>query len=647
MPWLKISTKLGANHDLSGVYQGDRLHMDLVGQETMKANEVLSTGGGMYGAKLTSVWGTNVTTTFTTSYNNKGGNQPDSYEGKLIPGPTYNVHQSATAQQGRLTGTGIIATTGANRARGCVTCFETDSASVLMLRGDVRWYKNGWQGSHEFETGFLAMPGTRSNGRSTTRTTAFSSKSSVSPIRSIPAAVVIPFHRQYVTSGLTLQAASGRDHDIGLYVQDNWKPSSRLTVTAGVRVDFVGRYDVLRDQRRQSSVEVGPRLGFSYLLTEDAKNVLRGTYARMHEQLQGGRHGVSEFGGTDSASFRDTYDLNFDGVFETVFDTPAKEAAVADQQFDPNVHQPYIDEYILGYRRQFPGQVSLDVAGIYRSINDQFSLVDINGFYPDGPFLPFGGFGAIDPNQGIVYQLRSNDWSTMEYRALQITVTKNLTRGFQAMAAIHRQWQKMSGTWNPTDPARFIAPDAFPNDKTLWRTRGPIDQDSLSTSGGTLSSAPMWQPYSVRLAGTWHAPFDIVASSSYSLVAGAWTGPILDRLATNDPELALFGPSTVTSSTGAVFSNPLAIRTRYVFPTRGEGQPRMPDQHYLGLKVVKRFALGGDRTLDVGGNILNLLNGGEGTELINGGNQVYSANFLRPANLQAARSFQLDLMFRF
>ena len=53
----------------------------------MKANEVLSTGGGMYGAKFTSVWGTNVTTTFTTSYNNKGGNQPDSYEGQADPRP--------------------------------------------------------------------------------------------------------------------------------------------------------------------------------------------------------------------------------------------------------------------------------------------------------------------------------------------------------------------------------------------------------------------------------------------------------------------------------------------------------------------------------------------------------------------------------
>ena len=30
-----------------------------------------------------------------------------------------------------------------------------------MLRGDLNWYKQGWGGSHEFQTGFLAMP--RSN----------------------------------------------------------------------------------------------------------------------------------------------------------------------------------------------------------------------------------------------------------------------------------------------------------------------------------------------------------------------------------------------------------------------------------------------------------------------------------------------------
>ena len=109
----------------------------------------------------------------------------------------------------------------------------------------------------------------------------------------------------------------------------------------------------------------------------------------------------------------------------------------------------------------------------------------------------------------------------------------------------------------------------------------------------------MWQPLSLRLAGTWHGPFDIVRLGQLFTRRRRVELIILDRLATNDPELAVFGPSTVTSSTGALSSNPLAIRTRFVFPTRGEGQLRIPDQHYVGLKVVKRFPLGGDRTLDV------------------------------------------------
>ena len=51
----------GANHDLSFVYQADRLLLKVVGAEDYEPVEVLSTGGPMYGAKLTSVWGQRVT----------------------------------------------------------------------------------------------------------------------------------------------------------------------------------------------------------------------------------------------------------------------------------------------------------------------------------------------------------------------------------------------------------------------------------------------------------------------------------------------------------------------------------------------------------------------------------------------------------
>ena len=184
------------------------------------------------------------------------------------------------------------------------------------------------------QTGFLALPANNFDQENVYLNDGFIIEEQRLVNPNNPAAGTVPFHRQYITGDLSLLTASGRDKDIGFYVQDTWKPGSRLTATLGVRVDLVRRYDA-RGFSRQSSTEVGPRAGFSYLLTDDAKNVLRGTFARVHEQLQGGRHGVSSFGGADAAAIRDTYDLDGNGTFEAVFDSPARTSSVSTLQFDP------------------------------------------------------------------------------------------------------------------------------------------------------------------------------------------------------------------------------------------------------------------------------------------------------------------------
>src|SRR2546422_9244071 len=127
-----------------------------------------------------------------------------------------------------------------------------------------------------------------------------------------------PFHRQYVTGDLNLDQSNGRDKDIGFYAQDSWRAGSKLTTTLGVRVDLVRRFDVLRNLQRQSSTEVAPRVGVSYVLTADAKNVLRGTYGKYHQQLMGTRNPVPSFGGNDAQGLRDEYDVDSNDVFETV-----------------------------------------------------------------------------------------------------------------------------------------------------------------------------------------------------------------------------------------------------------------------------------------------------------------------------------------
>ena len=660
-PFVKVTGQLSDRHTLSGVWQNDRLNVLSTGQNEVRQREVLSTGGSLFGGKLVSVWGSNVTTNFAVSYNNKSGNTESSYEGHILEGTTINIHETAEEDGGILEGSGTVGQDGANVSAGCSTCLQFDTASVLLLRGDMTWYKDDLAGSHTFETGFFLQPQNEYDRVEHWQNNGFIEEEHAYNVAGDPTGGTFPFHRQYVTSDLTELSASGQDLDNAFYVQDTWKPTERLTATLGVRFDIVRREDLRRDLQFQSSTEIGPRVGVSYLLTEDARNVLRASYGRVHEQLQGGRHPVSEFGGSPSQSLRDEYDTDLDGSFSTVIITPATETTTYSQQYADDLSQPYFDELVVGYRRQFAGEISMDVAGVFKTLDNQWGSVDINGMYPDGPYQPFLGFGLVDPDQGIVAGLRNNDWSTIDYKALQITVVKNMSRGFQAQVAFHKQWQHLEGTWNPTDPARFIQPDAFPNDNLLHRTRGPSDTNSLP--GGT--TADMWFPYSIRMAGAWQAPYGVLVSANWSIQKPSWSGPLVDRLSSSDPEVLQFGPSTVTSSTGARQSNPLANRNRFMCPedgdpftdgdyvlaaTRGDCQQLRDTVQQVSFKVTKSFSLGGTHEVIVGGNVLNLFNGGNGYEWSRGGaNRVYAGDtiFLQPGNLQPPRSFQIELEYRF
>ena len=159
-----------------------------------------------------------------------------------------------------------------------------------------------------------------------------------------------------------------------------------------------------------------------------------------------------------------------------------------------------------------------------------YALIDINGFYPDAPGSPSRASAGSILNRGILQQQTNNTWSALNYTALEITAAKNLAHGVQFVVALNRQWQHLSGTWNPTDPARFIQPDAFANNKMLPMARGNNENDSYTQLG---TYGPTWLKYSMRFGGTWYAPHGFVIAPSLIVQAGPGAGLILDRLAAN------------------------------------------------------------------------------------------------------------------
>jgi len=640
-PYVKVTSRLGTGHELSGFFQRDRTHGQSNWSYYFDPINVYSNGGNVYSGKLTSVWGQRLTTTFSAGYNNKSGNDNDTYKafGFDAKGPNINIYDGTRISSGLITGNALILEGGNNANRTFVP------ASLSLIRGDMTYYKEGWIGSHEFGTGFFLEPQNIYDQRTDYTNDGFFREYRTVVDYANPSRGTVPYRRDYANP-ISLQTRQARDRNYAFYGQDSWKPTPRLTANIGMRFDYVKRVDEVKGITRQNSWTVQPRIGATYLLTQDAKNVLRASYARLGEQVMG-RDGVTIFGADDTVSFRREYDNNLDGVFETTVLAPASTTALASQQIAPGLHQPFIDELIFGFRRQFGWQIGLDAAYINRAYKDMWANIDINGIYPSGPGLPFLGFGKVDPNQGQVQQQTNNTWSQLKYQAVEVTLTKNMSHGFQLIAGFNRQWHKMDGTWNPTDPARFVQPDHFANNANLYMARGNNDGNSLPDTGNALSYGPTWMKYRGNFGGVWQAPWGINVAGNLTVQAGPWSGSPLYQLSATDPDVLKYGPATFTLANGSTAANPLATRNRYVFSDRGEGQVRAPTITTAGLKIGKvvkyqRYQL------EVAGNIYNLFNGGNYTQYnYNSAYQSWSSNFLLMANQQPARAFQLTVVGRF
>jgi hypothetical protein len=387
-------------------------------------------------------------------------------------------------------------------------------------------------------------------------------------------------------------------------------------------------------------------VGASYLLTSDARNILRASYSRVME-IVNGRDSLSGVVTSPGVVIRDLYDVNGDGVFELENVTLPVTRQLADLEFSKDLHQPYIDEFVAGYRRQFPGQVSLDVSGTRRYIRDTPALLEINGFWPEAAGQPFGGFGRVDPNRGTFYQQVNNTWSHYVVTSLDVVVAKNLSHGFQLMSSFSRQWQHVEGTWNPADPARFIQPGAFANNREIPRTAGNNEQNTLD--GGGSPATASWRPFTLRIAGQYLMPAPLSFSLAGSLIvsAGDFSGPLLLRLAASDPAVTMYGPAQVRLADGRTTPNPLATTIRFANSTRGDGQIRNDTMKALQLKVGRRFRLG-RQEIETSLNIFNVLNSAYFQQYASGANRQYApADYLRKFNRQPPRAFQITIVDRF
>ena len=330
--FLKTSAQL-ANHNVEFWFQNDRNPSSLSQTFYTEPLVDLVLGGSVYTARMSSVWAPTVTSRFLVSYNNKTNSRlavRDDVPGRL-------VHQQAMLNAGRLRGTGPIALLDNANLQGTLAPYH-----YWTISGDLRWFKQGWGGSHELEAGAYLQPWYHEERQFTYANGGFYLEELVLRDRNNPAAGLIPFHRQIFETGSVTNLLLDTS-DNAFYLQDAWKPTSRLTINAGVRVDVIHRVDVPFDVVVEDSVEVGPRFGANYALTADRRNLVRASWGRVHDNLTN----TATNAGANNPSFQDLYDNDLNGTFEAVFVTPGRSGTATDRIIDPGYHQSYINESLV------------------------------------------------------------------------------------------------------------------------------------------------------------------------------------------------------------------------------------------------------------------------------------------------------------
>jgi len=597
-------------YDFPGTFDTDKFRREFI-------------GGWGYSGRLSSVWSNWLTSRVGFSWNNKSFGR----WALRTDLPSRRVFREVQASGGRLTGV-------TQRA-------NLDNADTGIDSPYYKWtttaefnaYKSGWLGTHDIRFGTWLQPTMHIENITNYVNGGFTTQDEVLRDPANPAAGSIPFRRQ-IFDGDQITSSRGSFANYALYIQDAWRPTPRATVTLGLRVDWVKRHDDIFDIDTQDSVDIGPRLGLNYMLTSDQRNAVRVSYMRAHDAPS-----INQLlfaAGTNTLGFREEYDLDRNGTFESVFPQPASTALNSGRIFDPDYNQPFVDEFATGYRRQFGGRTTVDVGYIHRDYRDRPALVETNAIYDGNVFK-----GYSNEAQNDIFLLTTNEWNYPVYNALEILATKQ-TSQFQLLGSFTRSWSHLEGTWQPRDPASFIQPDAFLLNRGMELNDNRVASSNNGLNPGTGGAE--WTELVVRFAAVYHAPWKFNVATNYALQGRRWSGPIITRVATADPQ---FGPTTVTLSNGRIVSNPLATLNRFAFPTRDEGQFKLPALHVINLRVGRDFDFPQERRLQIAVDFYNLGNLGRFQGFLGGANQLFNTNYGKGGAVQQPFSSQVSVQFFF
>jgi hypothetical protein len=188
--------------------------------------------------------------------------------------------------------------------------------------------------------------------------------------------------------------------NVGLFVSDEWRLRTNLTLNAGVRYDL----QFLTSLVHTDTNNVSPRVGIAWDPWADGKTVVRASYGLFFDRLP--LRAVSNAIQRDGVNYRVAL-VNFGQAGAPVFPNvlPAYPTGVltAITTIDPNIQESYSHQAGIEIERQVGKATSLSVG--YNHLHGEKLIMSRNVNVPTNLVLPNGG--RPDPNFGNNSQFQS------------------------------------------------------------------------------------------------------------------------------------------------------------------------------------------------------------------------------------------------
>jgi hypothetical protein len=259
------------------------------------------------------------------------------------------------------------------------------------------------------------------------------------------------------------------------------------------------------------------------------------------------------------------------------------ELSAAEQiRIDPDLKDPYTDQFAIGFDREITPTLALSASYIYKRSRDFVGTINTGGVYEQIPFVdPVNGqtitvFNQLNDSSENLYFITNPDFFYENYNGFIISLNKRLTTNWMMNGSLTISKTKGFHAGSGQGPAADQDSSFFPLDNSRFGR----DPNDYINADGLLNGD---RTYIFKLQGTYVFPYDIKLSGNYSWLTGR---PYARQITVTD----------------------LNQGAKIIFAEERDGSRRTSDINLLDIRVEKEFPISGEFRVAVSADIFNLFN---------------------------------------